>query len=105
MGSKDVNASVFTLLTRKESGPTCGAVPAWAARMDPTYFGNDAWSDRTKAQYRATAAMNAKDWPEAERQLNEELRLIREAEARGGGSYSRSRALDDLEKVRAAQAP
>lgn len=103
MSRKDVDAREFPLLTRKGSVPTCGAMPSWAARMAPTEFGNDAWSGRIIAQYRAQSAMDDRNWPEAGRQLNEQLRLIREAEARGFGSYSRVQALEDLDKVRSAQ--
>lgn len=105
MNSKDVDADAFPLLKQKGSVPTCGAMPAWAARMAPTHFGNDAWAGRIIAQFRALAAMNDKDWPEAEKQLNEELRLIREAEAQGYGSYSRTQVLEDLDKIRSVQSP
>jgi hypothetical protein len=104
-GPTDVDPRAFPLLTLKKIVPTCVAMPSWASRMDSTYFGNDEFSDRAKAQYRAKEAMSDKNWPEAEKQLKEELRLIREAEVKGYGSYSRSDALDALDKVHTVKLP
>lgn len=93
------------VLRRPAMRPTCEAAPSWAARLDFTRFGNPIAAEMEKANVRAQCAMEAKDWREAEKWLDEQLRLIREHERQGYGSWSQSDVLNNLDKVRAAQRP
>ena len=102
---KDSFPPSTTLLRRPAMLPTCEAAPAWAARLDFSRFGNPIAAEMEKANVRAQCAMEAKDWPEAEKWLNEQLRLMREHERQGYGPWSLSGPLDSLDKVHAAMRP
>lgn len=90
------------VLRKRVSAPTCDVFPAWAARIDPSRFGNPIAAEMGKAEVRSRAAMNRQDWPEAEAQLEEVLRLKREHERAGYSSWRQDDTLSDLERVRAA---
>lgn len=88
------------LLSKSIPGPTCGAVPRWAGRLDAMAYGNDVYIGIAKAQGRAELAMREKRWPEAEAALIEQLRLMRESERKGYSPWSLDRPLKELDEVR-----
>lgn len=93
------------VLTKRFAASTCGSYPAYAARIDQTRFGNPIAAEMAKAHQRAQNAMDRQDWPEAETQLNEELRLKHEHERQGYSPWVLSDTLENLDKVHAAMRP
>ncbi|RYG37269.1 hypothetical protein EON81_07190 [bacterium] len=93
------------VLFRPTRTTTCATHPAWAGRVDHMGFSNPIWAEMTKARFRSQAAMEASDWPEAERQIEEELRRMRESEQNGFSSWAMNRPLKDLDLVRTKMRP
>ena len=98
-------AKQIEVLTKSFTGSTCAIRPEWAAKIAYHFFGNDVFAEMTKASYRAKVAMENKDWKEAESQLNEQLRQMRESERLGYSPWDQSKVKENLKVVEAKLKP
>lgn len=90
---------VYSIFQQVYDGSTCGASPSWASGISYSSFANDVFTEIFKAQARSRNAMSRKDWADAETQLNEVLRWMRESERQGYSSWSMDQVLKDLDTV------
>jgi hypothetical protein len=96
------SAKPVTVLQAPNVRATCGAAPAWTLHVSHGSFYSEEDSRMQKARRRATIAMQQNRWTEAEEQLNEVQKAMRDSERKGYGPYSRDAVLQDLDKVQAA---
>lgn len=101
-GSRDVEAVDVPLLTRRVSGPTCGAAPSYAARVDPDSFGDDIAAAMTKARFRAHWLKLWGRPAEAVPAYEEAIRLAHEHARRGLGQVSVDYLIQEMNKARSA---
>lgn len=77
---------VVNLFAKDFSSASCSVRPTWSAGVYWMLY-HDVYAEIFKAQWRSINAIRVKDWNEAERQLNEQLRWKRESEQQGLSSW------------------
>lgn len=92
-------SKVVKLFSKDFSSASCSVRPTWSAGIDWMLY-HDVYAEIFKAQWRSINAIRVKDWNEAERQLNEQLRWKRESEQQGLSSWEMGTTKEQLEMVK-----